>query len=130
MPDKPQTPTAVEPKRNEKGQLVAGGGSLNPGGEPRWLREVRSELEAGSLDAAKYLARVVRGEEKFLSVVGKDATQVELPVMPKDRIAASKVVFEYIIPKPREVAADADKGKKALPDLPKALIDELARLDS
>lgn len=129
MADGPQTPSVEGPRDPKTGQIKPGH-TLNPGGEPRWLRSVRAELEAGSVEAARYLVRVAKGEEKFVSVYGKNCTEIELPVLPKDRIAASKVVLEYVVPKPKEKAADADRGKKALPDLPKAIVDELARLDS
>lgn len=126
MADEPQTSTA--PLRDAKGRLVSGGGSLNPSGEHKWLADVKKELQGGSIDAAQYLNRVIKGEETFVTVVGKDATEVTLPVMPKDRIAAVKVLFEYLLPKPKAPEDDAEKATRNA--LAERILARLAGLDS
>lgn len=124
----PQTPTA-EATRDPKTGRILPGKTLNPGGDPKWLGEVRRRLQAGCVDAADYLVSVVRGEEKFLDVYGKEATEIELPVMPKDRIAAAKVIFEYTVPKPRqELEVSGSTGETS--ELRREVLARLVGLDS
>lgn len=130
-PDEPQTPTTVEPKRDEQGRVVPNTGSLNPGGELRWVKKLRKRLQKGCPGAADYLISVIQGNETFVTVVGKDATEVTLPVMPKDRIAACKLLFEYTVPKPKqevEVTGNASGGQMS--EVARGLLSKLAGLDS
>ena len=101
MSSEPQTPSPVALKRDSQGRLLPGQGSLNPGGQPKWLRTVREALENGSAEAAGYLVRVVAGEETE-HVVDKDGAAIEVPLRGKDRIAAAKVILEFTVPKPKQ----------------------------
>jgi hypothetical protein len=84
-------PAEGSPTRDAKGRLLPGH-SGNPGGVPKWVREVRAELEEGSKDAADLLRRVVKDEDAFLGV----------------RVMAAKVILEFSLPKPKvEVKVDA-----------------------
>lgn len=128
MPEAPQTPEPVGPKRDDKGRLLPGGPSLNAGGDPSWLRDVRAKLRAGSADAAEYLVRVVNGKEVTVHT-NADGEDVEVPVQPRDRIAAAKVIFEYTVPKPKqEVEVNASTGETS--ELRREVLTILAGLDS
>jgi hypothetical protein len=83
--------------RDEKGRLVRGSGNLNPGGRLKWAKRVRNLLAGGCEDTAKFLVRVVTGEEKEM---GEDGERVDAKL--KDRIAAAKIIFEYALPKPKQ----------------------------
>lgn len=126
MADEPQPP--LTQGRDPKTGRILPGHTLNPSGEPAWLSALKARLREGSLAAADYLNRVVKGEETFVTVVGKDATEVTLPVMPKDRIAAVKVMFEYLVPKPKEPQDPASTQSRTA--LAERILARLAGLDS
>lgn len=88
-----------KPKRNPNGTFHKGQ-TGNPGGKPKWLGEVQRALKGGSLEAAQYLASVVRGDATE-PYVTKDGETLASPVRAKDRIAAAKVVLEFTVPKPQ-----------------------------
>lgn len=71
---RPQPPGVPFPK----------GKSGNPGGQPKWLREVRDGLRSLAPKAYRRLESIID--------TGSD----------KDATAAAKVVFEYTLPKPKQ----------------------------
>lgn len=81
----PQKPSPVE--RDEKGRPVQGGGSLNPGGQPKWVKEVRDALAQNCVPLA---------EKRLRKILEEDHAD------PDDWIKAAKVVFEFTIPKPKQ----------------------------
>lgn len=83
-----QDRVAVDPERGEDGRLRPGGGSLNPGGQPKWVKEVRDSLRSRCLPLAeKHLYRVLNGDEEAASL--------------KDKSEAARIVLEYTVPKPK-----------------------------
>lgn len=123
-PGEPQRPSAEErPIRDALGR-IAPGATLNPGGQPQWLRDVKAKLEAGNTKAADYLLSVIDGKET--AVMATKDGPIDIPVQPKDRIAAVKVVFEYTIPKPRPADDDGEQGANPMAALAAALLARLA----
>lgn len=130
MSDEPQPSTAAgQPRDPKTGRLLGGHGSLNPGGQDKWVKECRERLLAGSVDAADYLVRVIRGEEKFVTVMGKDAVEVTLEVQPKDRINAVKLLFEFVLTKPKQ-EVEVSSGPGAMSEAQREVLARLAALDS
>lgn len=126
--DEPQGPSA-EARIDERGRIRPGH-TLNPGGESKLIREAKDLLRQSALDGAKLLGRIIRGEEKETKYV-KDVGEVELPVAPKDLIAAVKVTFDYVLAKPKpEEDAQADKKSRRLAEVKEELLGEIAKLDS
>lgn len=71
------------------------GQSGNPAGKPRKLPEVRARIEELTEDAVKTLATLCRSKK----------------VEPKDRIAASKALLEWGIPKPQQQVSTGELDK-------------------
>lgn len=127
MPDEPQNATAEGPRDARTGQIRPGH-TLNPGGQPAWLKDVLRRLEAGSSVAADYLCRVVAGSEKSYALT-KEGVEVEVQLAHRDRIAASKVILEYTVPKPK-AADDSPEEARARTALAERILARLAGLDS
>jgi hypothetical protein len=127
--DEPQASSAEDLSRDPKTGRILPGRTLNPGGQEKWVKECRERLLAGSVDAADYLVRVIRGEEQFITVVGKDATEVTLPVQPKDRINAVKLLFEFTLTKPKQ-EVEVSAGTTAMSEAQRAVLARLTGLDS
>lgn len=128
MAEDPQDHTELEPpRRNERGQLVPGGGSLNPGGrQKKDVAKALRRLAKGSSAAADYLNRVIAGEETT-TVVTK-AGAMDIPVPAKDRIAAALGTLKLLLPKQIDIKdRDADPATR---ELAREVLVRLARLDS
>lgn len=76
--------------RDEKGRVVAGGGSLNPGGKPKVVAEVMEKLEKGLPAAADELVRLATSAESE-----------------KVRVAAITALFDRVCGKP-QVSVNVD----------------------
>ena len=90
--------------RNAVGQITKGH-SGNPGGQPKWVSEVKKALEGCAAEGAAYLLGVIRDTE----------------VSTSDRLRAVDIAFSYTMPKPKqmvEVAATITPRAvlQALPD--------------
>jgi hypothetical protein len=84
-----RNPAVVE--RRDDGTF-AGGGSANPGGQAKWLKEIRAGLRSLLPEAKNRLGEIIRS--------GSD----------KDSTAAAKVVLEYTVPKPKQTHRVEGKG--------------------
>jgi len=82
--EKPQSRTAAV-QRDAKGR-IAGGGSLNPGGLPKWRKELTEALKDSAQSAANLLERVIDDE-------GADM---------QHRIQAAAVALRYTVPTPKQ----------------------------
>ena len=80
--------------RDEKGRIAPGSESLNPGGLPQWVREVRNALQGGSVEAAEYARSVL-----------KDASEET-----KNRLFAAKLVLDFTVPKPKQEVEVSGSG--------------------
>lgn len=69
--------------RAPDGTFKPGAPSANPGGQPKWMREMRESLKAMLPSTRKRLANIIES--------GSD----------KDATAAARLVLEYTLPKPR-----------------------------
>lgn len=101
MSDKPQAPTPPEFKRDAKGRLLPGQGSLNPSGQPAWVQAVRLQLSDDLPTGANALRAIIAGEAT-VTVLDKEGTAIEVGPSHKDQIAAVKVLFEFTLPKPKQ----------------------------
>lgn len=81
---KPQSRKAVV-ERDEKGR-VRGGGSLNPGGLPKWRRELAEALKESAEKGANLLAEVIED-------AGADM---------QHRLQASAIALRYTVPQPKQ----------------------------
>lgn len=79
---KPQVKPS-EVARNEKGQILPGA-SGNPGGQPKWVGDVRDLLRSDAPRAREVLREVLDTSEDD-----------------GDRIKAAEVVLSYTLPKPK-----------------------------
>lgn len=72
--------------RPPPGKPFKKGQSGNPGGQPKWVKEVRDLLMEDAAAARKLLRRVIDDE-------GEET---------KERVRASEIVLSYTIPKPKQ----------------------------
>ena len=101
MSGKPQASTQPEPKRDEKGRILPGQGSLNPSGQPEWVQAIRDQLRSDLPTAAKALREIISGEAEC-DVILKSGEVARIGPAHKDRVAAVKVLFEFTLPKPKQ----------------------------
>lgn len=96
----PELRNSVDAVIREADGTFARGKSPNPGGQAKWLKEVRQSLRDLTPLAAKTLKQVM--EEG-----AKDS----------DKTAAAKVVLEYTVPKPKQTHRVEGKGGDPLASL-------------
>lgn len=82
MSEQLQVKAAVE--RDERGRVVKG--TPNPGGQPKWVREVQGALRESAERANEILLRILNDPE---------ATRPEL-------LKAVEIAFSYTLPKPKQ----------------------------
>lgn len=86
------------PARAKDGKLLPGGPSLNPGGQPEWVRRTKEDLRACVPGAVKRLKSIIES--------GSD----------DDAARAAKVIFDFTIPKPAtKIDVDADVKQSVSP---------------
>jgi hypothetical protein len=89
----------AEPDRAEDGTLLPGSGSLNPGGQPKWVKAFRDAMRDRCAPLAeKHLFRVLGGVEPGQAV----DDPVYSGLTADDRTKAAKVVLELVLPKPKQ----------------------------
>lgn len=96
MAENPELRNSVAPVERREDGTFAGGGSANPGGQAKWLKEIREGLRSLLPAAKERLGQIIREGEH------------------KDAVAASKVVLEYTVPKPRQKVSVKSEGKDPL----------------
>lgn len=82
--ENPQERTAAVAAERRPDGTFGPGNAANPGGQPKWLKQVRESLKALTPLAAERLKGII--------LDGED----------KDSVAAAKVVLEYTVPKPKQ----------------------------
>lgn len=109
---KPQNSSPAESKRAPDGTILPGKGSLNPGGQPKWVKEFRDAMRDRCAPLAeRHLFRVLGGEEP-----GQAEDPVYAGLTADDRTKAAKVVLELVLPKPKQsVRLSGDKRNPVLP---------------
>lgn len=105
---KPQDRTAAV-KRDDKGR-IAGGGSLNPGGQPKWVKELRDLLQEDAGAARKLLRKVIDSDREDM----------------QHRIQAASVVLRYTVPTPK-VSLDVTSGDRPLENVPTEVLEAFLR---
>lgn len=103
----PQTSRPVA--RGPDGRVRAGGGSLNPGGQPKWLRLLKKGLAAGSQDAMKMVLDALKDEAKDFTIY--EGLVVEHKAHFRDRVKVLELWFSHMVPKPKEGETPADTGR-------------------
>lgn len=113
MSEGPQTSAPVV--RGPGGKIGRGGGSLNPGGQPKWLRHLRKDLAAGSVEASKLLLSIIDGTAKDTHVTEGG---VEIAISPKlkDQLKALELWFSYMVPKPKQEVGVTTGHKTLTPE--------------
>jgi hypothetical protein len=102
------------PKRDAQGRVIAGTGSLNPGGrQPKMVTKAKRELRKGSVEAAVYLRKVIADESE----------------MTKNRVAAAKCVIDATVPKPKQVIGVQNEGSDLLKHISAEMLERWARED-
>lgn len=91
----PDQRSPVATGRKEDGTFDKGN-SPNPGGQAKWLKQVREELRALLPHARATLSRVMVGDDQ------------------KAAVQAAKVVLEYTVPKPKQTHRLEGKNGDAL----------------
>jgi hypothetical protein len=89
-----QDKSAVDVERRPDGTIKKG--SANPGGQPKWVKEVRDSLRA--------LHPVARDRLEAIITQGED----------KDATAAIRIVYDFSLPKPKQTHRVESDGKDAL----------------
>lgn len=89
--------------RREDGTF-AEGNSPNPGGQAKWLKQVRADLRNLLPHARATLARVMVSQDE------------------KAAVQAAKVVLEYTVPKPKQTHKIEGKGDPLAVVSPEALV--------
>lgn len=74
------------------------GQSGNPGGVPKWVKQVRGELEACSTGGVSKLRQLI---ERGVLVFEREQGPVEVPAEAKDVIKAIELVLSYTLAKPK-----------------------------
>lgn len=110
--------------RAADGTVAAGGGSLNPGGQPAWVREFREAF--GQRCAPKAEAVLNRILDRALDTEalddGLEHEDVEVRLVAEKRLSermmqagqAADTVLKYVLPKPKqEVEVSAAPGTSA-----------------
>ena len=109
--DDPQSKPAAVLRDPNTGRLAKGTANPNPGGVPKWVKEVRDQLKSRCLPlAAAHL-------ERMLDPING--------VKDQDRNTAAKIVLEYTVPKPKQAVRVKVSGDK---DSPLAGVDMAAVL--
>lgn len=105
---KPQVKPPVA--RNEAGQIIEGH-TANPGGQPKWVNEVKSALQQCAADGAAFLHDVIADKAQVYSVA--------------DRLRAVDIAFAYTMPKPKQLVehSGAISPRASLQALPDAQFD-------
>lgn len=124
--------------RTPEGKVAAGGGSLNPGGQPKWLREFRDAF--GARCAPKAEAVLNRILDRALDIgdleAAAESEDVDTRLAAEKRIsermqqagAAADTVLKYVLPKPKqEVAVTVDDKREVFAGLTTAELAELAK---
>lgn len=75
-----------KPARDDNGRVLPGGGSLNPGGRPKLIRDVQAELEKGSAEAAQKLVALVAHEDPKVAHAACIAVLDRVIGRPKERV--------------------------------------------
>lgn len=124
--------------RSPTGALAKGGGSLNPGGVPKWRREFAEAFgERCAPKAEQVLNRIldraldIAPLEKALESEDLD-TRLAAEKRISERMgqagAAADTVLKYVLPKPKqELAVTVDDKREAFAGLTTAELAELAK---
>ena len=125
--------------RDENGKVTSGGGSLNPGGQPKWVREFRDAFAEGCAPKAKAVLNRILDRALDTSALDKALAdgEPEVQVRAEQALAermkqggsAADTVLKYVLPKPaQQVEVSATPGAKAaFAGLPPEQLVELAK---
>jgi len=105
---KPQV-KSPEVKRDAGGRIQKGA-SGNPGGQPKWVRELRDLLQEDAHAARKLLRDVIDGDEQDM----------------QHRIQAATTVLRYTVPTPK-VSVDVTSGDRPLENVPTEVLEAFLR---
>lgn len=84
-----------------KPHLYKAGQSGNPGGQPKWVKEVRDALRKDAALARRLLRRVMQGKD-----LGAGGREVRIA----DSVKAAEVVLKFSIPPPRQTHRVEGRG--------------------
>ena len=124
--------------RDADGKVTAGGGSLNPGGQPKWLREFREAFgQRCAPKAEQVLNRILdRALDTSVLDAAMESEDVDTRLAAEKRISermqqagqAADTVLKYVLPKPKqEVAVVVDDKREAFAGLTTAQLLEMAK---
>jgi len=99
-----------EPKQPPAGRPFEKGKSGNPGGQPKWVRELRDLLQEDAHAARKLLRDVIDGDEQEM----------------QHRIQAAATVLRYTVPTPK-VSVDVTSGDRPLENVPTEVLEAFLR---
>lgn len=86
--------------RNAAGQITKGH-TGNPGGQPKWVNEVKSALETCASEGAAFLLSIIRGEATA-QVVTREGDVIEVGPSHENRLRAVDIALAYTMPKPKQ----------------------------